>query len=162
MSKPTKWLCAQRRLRSAWAFAQSDQSLRCAHWVAKDPSFLHADSEDSDQTGRMPRLIWVSAGLTLTLLVLSRAAHINRDSIPRWNKMSTQQQDQHWSAGATEIQQLNQLYWMFYARAFIKSEDRLRGRWVQLKRAGKLLTMTGLTSQVCHLSHIYMLYPVLL
>ena len=23
-------------------------------WVAKDPSFLHADSEDSDQTGRCP------------------------------------------------------------------------------------------------------------
>ena len=30
MTKPTKWLCAQRRLRSAWAYAQSDQSLRCA------------------------------------------------------------------------------------------------------------------------------------
>ena len=30
MTKPTMWLCAQRRLRSAWAFAQSDQSLRCA------------------------------------------------------------------------------------------------------------------------------------
>ena len=30
MTKPTKWLCAQRKLRSAWAFAQSDQSLRCA------------------------------------------------------------------------------------------------------------------------------------
>ena len=30
MTKPTKWLCAQRRLRSAWASsAQSDQSLRC-------------------------------------------------------------------------------------------------------------------------------------
>ena len=27
-------------------------------------SFLHADSEDSDQTGRMPRLIWVFAGRT--------------------------------------------------------------------------------------------------
>ena len=26
MSKPTKWLCAQQRLGSAWAFAQSDQS----------------------------------------------------------------------------------------------------------------------------------------
>ena len=26
----------------------------CAQWVAKDPSFLHADSEDSDQTGRCP------------------------------------------------------------------------------------------------------------
>ena len=32
------------------------------HWV---------HSEDSDQTGRMPRLIWVFAGRTLTLLVLS-------------------------------------------------------------------------------------------
>ena len=30
MTKPTKWLCAQRRLRSAWASTQSDQSLRCA------------------------------------------------------------------------------------------------------------------------------------
>ena len=27
-TKPTKWLCAQRRLRSVWASAQSDQSLR--------------------------------------------------------------------------------------------------------------------------------------
>ena len=38
------------------------ESLLCAQWVAKDPSFLHADSEDSGQTGRMPRLIWVFAG----------------------------------------------------------------------------------------------------
>ena len=30
MTKPTMWLCAQRRLRSAWASAQSDRSLRCA------------------------------------------------------------------------------------------------------------------------------------
>ena len=30
----------------------------CSDWrVAQDPSFLHADSKDSDQTGRMPRLI---------------------------------------------------------------------------------------------------------
>ena len=35
---------------------QSDQSLLCAQLVAKDPSFLYADSGDSDQTGRMPRL----------------------------------------------------------------------------------------------------------
>ena len=55
-------MCAQRRLRSAWAFAQSDQSSLCVHWVANDSSFLHADSEDSNQTGRMPRLIWVFAG----------------------------------------------------------------------------------------------------
>ena len=30
MSKPTKRVCAQRRLRSAWVSTQSDQSLRCA------------------------------------------------------------------------------------------------------------------------------------
>ena len=30
MTKPTKWVCAQQRLRSAWASAQSDQSLRWA------------------------------------------------------------------------------------------------------------------------------------
>ena len=47
------------------------ESLLCARWVAKDPRFLHADSEDSDQTGQMPRLIWVFAGCTLILLVLS-------------------------------------------------------------------------------------------
>ena len=40
------------------------ESSLCAKWVAKDPSFLHADSEDSDQTGRMPMLIWVFAGRT--------------------------------------------------------------------------------------------------
>ena len=28
-----------------------------AQWVAKDPMFPHADSEDSDQTVWMPRLI---------------------------------------------------------------------------------------------------------
>ena len=46
MTQPRKWLCAQRRLGSAWASAQSDQSSLCTQWIAKDPSFLHADSED--------------------------------------------------------------------------------------------------------------------
>ena len=32
--------------------------------VAKDPSCLHADSEDSDQSVQMPRLIYVFAGCT--------------------------------------------------------------------------------------------------
>ena len=36
----------------------SESSL-CAQWVAKDPSFLHGDSEETEQTGRMPRLIWI-------------------------------------------------------------------------------------------------------
>ena len=43
----------------------------CTQWVAKDQSFLHVDSEDPDQTGQMPRLIWVFTGGTVTLLVSS-------------------------------------------------------------------------------------------
>ena len=31
------------------------ESSLCAQWVAKDLRFLHADSEDSGRTGRMPR-----------------------------------------------------------------------------------------------------------
>ena len=37
MTKPTKWVCAQRRLGSAWASAQSDQSLRCPHEESLGP-----------------------------------------------------------------------------------------------------------------------------
>ena len=48
----------------------SESSLS-AQWVPKDPSFLHVDSEYSDQTGQMPRLTWVFAVRTLILLVLS-------------------------------------------------------------------------------------------
>ena len=44
-------------IRPVW----SEASL-CAQSVAKNPSFLHADSEDSDQTRRMHRLIWAFAG----------------------------------------------------------------------------------------------------
>ena len=73
MTKPTKWHPSSlirvftvrlQKLRSAWASTQSDQSSLCTQWVAKDPRLLHADSEYSDQTGRMPRLIWIFAGRT--------------------------------------------------------------------------------------------------
>ena len=57
-------MCAQRRLRSAWATAQFDQSSLSA-WRSIGSSATHwAHSEDSDQTGRMPRLIWVFVGRT--------------------------------------------------------------------------------------------------
>ena len=60
MTKPTKWLCAQ-----------SDQSSLSA-WRKLGSLATHwAHSEDSDQTGRMPRLIWVFAGRTAILFVLS-------------------------------------------------------------------------------------------
>ena len=41
MTKPTEW-----HVRPAI------RVFACAQWVAKDPCFLHADSENSDQTGR--------------------------------------------------------------------------------------------------------------
>ena len=35
----------------------SQESSQRAQWVTKDSNFLHADSEDTDQTELMPRLI---------------------------------------------------------------------------------------------------------
>ena len=37
MTKPTKWLCTQPRVRSTWASAQSDQSLRCPREESMGP-----------------------------------------------------------------------------------------------------------------------------
>ena len=56
-------LCGQGRLRSACTSAQSDQSLLCAQWLAKDPMFLHADREDSYQPGLTVDLLAVGLWL---------------------------------------------------------------------------------------------------
>ena len=65
-NKTNKMMCAQRRLRSAWASARSDhwESSLCTLWVAKDPTFLHSDCKDTDQAVWMRRLIWAFAGRT--------------------------------------------------------------------------------------------------
>ena len=52
------------------------ESLLCAQLVAKGLRFLHVDSEDSDQTGWLPRLIWVFAGRTLTCWFCHVSAHL--------------------------------------------------------------------------------------
>ena len=52
-------IVSQTRLNLVTLTCGSESSL-CAQWVAEDPSFLLADSEDSDQTG-----------CTVILLVLS-------------------------------------------------------------------------------------------
>ena len=65
VTKPTNWQVRPAKsqislgIRPVWS-----ESLLWAKWIAKDPSFLQADSKDSDQTGWMPRLIWVFAGRT--------------------------------------------------------------------------------------------------
>ena len=65
MTKPTKWSVRPAKtrislgIRPVWS-----ESLQCAQCVAEDPVFLHVGSGDSDQIGRIPRLIWVFAGCT--------------------------------------------------------------------------------------------------
>ena len=60
-------------IRPGW----SESSL-CAQWVAKNQSFLHADSEDSDQTGRIPG--WSDSSLSAHSFCWFRhaAAHISK------------------------------------------------------------------------------------
>ena len=72
MTKPTKWHVHPAKtqvslgIRPVW----SESSLSA--W-RKLGSFTHwAHSKDSDQSGRMPRLIWVFIGHTVILLILSR------------------------------------------------------------------------------------------
>ena len=78
-------------IRPVW----SESSL-CAQCVAKDLMLLHADSEDSDQTGRMPRLIWVFAGGTAILLVLScRGSYTLGHKYPRYMYTRTYKQYAH-------------------------------------------------------------------
>ena len=72
MTKPTKWHVRPAKTQISLGICPGwSESLLCTQRVAKDPTFLHADSEDSDLTGWMPRLIWVFSGRTVILLVLS-------------------------------------------------------------------------------------------
>ena len=72
VTKPTKWHVRPAKTQislgihpvwsESWLSAWRKLGFLATHW---------AHSEDSDQTGRMPRLIWVFAGHTVILLVLS-------------------------------------------------------------------------------------------
>ena len=74
MTKPTKWVCAQRRFRSAWASAQSDQSSLSAwrklgslttHWAHSEH---WSDWAHSHFVGfGMMRLKWFASRLAIYL-----------------------------------------------------------------------------------------------
>ena len=69
-------MCAQRRLRLAWASTQSDQSL-LSTWRKLGSLAAHwAHCKDSDQTGRMPRLTRVFAGRTCHLGGFVMLSHV--------------------------------------------------------------------------------------
>ena len=81
------------------------QSSQCAQLVAEGPRFLHADSKDSDQTRRMPRLIWAFTGRTdhFVGFVMRRLIFTFRET-DRWMKpgglaeeYTWCQQTKHWT-----------------------------------------------------------------
>ena len=72
LTKPTKWPARPAKTQiSLGIHPVWSESLLCTQWVAKDPTFLQADSEDSDQTGRMPGWSESSLGTQIILFVLS-------------------------------------------------------------------------------------------
>ena len=73
LAKPTKWhvRSAKTQISQGIHPVWSESSL-CAQWVAKDPSFLHADSEDLIRLGRIPGWSESLLGAHAILLVLSR------------------------------------------------------------------------------------------
>ena len=92
----------------------------CAQWVAKDPSFLHADSEDSDQTGRMPRLIWVFAGRTCHFVgfVMRRLISVTSFVFPGWRFLHVKAEtDSSWK-------------WMLYPFVI---EDTFKPRYIHIE-----------------------------
>ena len=75
-----KGMCAQRRLRSAWASAQSDQSLLSIQWEAKDPRYLHVDSKDWSD--------WVDAQADLSILLGAQFILSCCSSFVKWTVLS--------------------------------------------------------------------------
>ena len=79
MTKPTNWhLCpAKTQISLSICPVWSESSLSA--WRKVGPLAIHwMHSKDSDQTGRMPRLIWVFSGCTVILLVLSWGSSYNQ------------------------------------------------------------------------------------
>ena len=72
MTKPTKWYVRPAKTQISLGICPVWSESSLSAWRNLGPLATYwAHSEDSDQTGRMPRLIWVFAGRTVILLVLS-------------------------------------------------------------------------------------------
>ena len=66
MTKTSKMACAPSEDRSAWAYAESDQSLRCAlsEYMKRRTQGFFMRTAKTDHTGWVPRLFWVFDGCT--------------------------------------------------------------------------------------------------
>ena len=88
MTKPTKWHVRPAKTQISLGIHPVWSESSLSAWRKLGSLATHwAHSEDSDQTGWMPRLIWVFAGCTLIMLVLScRGSHneTNRSLYTTW------------------------------------------------------------------------------
>ena len=77
MRKPTKWHVRPSKTQTSMGIRPVLSESSLPAWRNIRSSDTHwAHCEDSDKTGRMPRLIWVFAGRTVIVLVLSRGGSI--------------------------------------------------------------------------------------
>ena len=85
MTKPTKWHVRPAKTQISLGIRRVWSKSSLSAWRNIGASATHwAHSEDSDQTGRMPRLIWVFAGRTVILLVLSWGGSFYYSQPPAW------------------------------------------------------------------------------
>ena len=87
MTKQTKWHVHPAKtqislsVRPVWSESSLSACRNLVSWASH-----WAQSEDSDQTGWMPRLIWVFAGRTVILLVLSWGGSDASICFPQYNR----------------------------------------------------------------------------
>ena len=73
MTKPTKWHVRPARTQISLGICPVWSESSLSAWRKPGSLATHwAHSEDTDQTGQMPRLIWVFTECTVILLILSR------------------------------------------------------------------------------------------
>ena len=90
-----------------------------------------AHREDSDQTGRMHRLIWVFAGHTLILLVLSCRGPIwSESSLSAWRKLGSLATQGAHSEDSNQTGRMCRLIWVFAGHTLILLVLSCRGSFV--------------------------------
>ena len=136
MTKPTKWHVRPAKtqismgIRPVW----SESSLSA--WRTIGCSATHWEhSEDSDQTGKMPRLIWVFAGRTSRLLVLSRGSSllmtVSQQSKPRVSDFGTivppSQSGSTWNLASIESVISEEMFWKCWQHTYMYTPTDYKG-----------------------------------
>ena len=98
MTKPTKWHVRPAKTQISLGIRPVSSESSLFTWRKLGSMATHwGDSEDTDQTGRTPRLIWIFTGCTVILLILSwggsswaRSCERGKYLRPWWASISVQ------------------------------------------------------------------------